>query len=502
MTHPIISNLHRLEKKLKSAGFPAMSECFVKTFTDFYQSGKKQLVLCIGRRGGKTTSVCRVAVLEALFGDHKIPPGDTGVIAIVSVNRAEAQQKLRTIAAILNTLAVPFDQKQDSIYLPDRRVEFRILTASIPGVVGMTSICCICDETSRWANDQGLNPAREIIGSLRPTMATMPAAKMFIISSPLSMLDFHYELFQKGDTDYQMVAHAPTWIANPSITEAETHELEPDERVWQREYAAIPTTAVAAAFDPDDIDSAIRPIPEEGVLGRPICIVDPSQLKGDKFAWTFCRWWLPNQQRYETEKVYVTGSASEGDPKYRVVYKRDEEGNLIRNGEYDKRPPVLYFEGMQATAEGPQWQRTSGSAVLQYIARQCKAMGVTDVVGDQKEILLMRSECERHGLRFHELPLLANNKGKAVATLKRWLREGTIILPDLAEMKQELLAFEEKVTASGHIKYEGRGRSHDDYVSLCLLGVLANEQGMIGQSPYFGKRYRRDYAGLQRFLNG
>jgi len=53
-------------------------------------------------------------------------------------------------------------------------------------------------------------------------MVTVPTARMYISSSAFSNLDYHFDLFEAGDTAAQLVAYAPTWEANPSVTEAET----------------------------------------------------------------------------------------------------------------------------------------------------------------------------------------------------------------------------------------------------------------------------------------
>jgi hypothetical protein len=83
-------------------------------------------------------------------------------------------------------------------------------------------------------------------------MATQPFAFEVCSSSPWGTDDYHAELFDQGDTDHQLTSFAPTWIANPTITEERTHELEPDEKIWSREYAAIPGATVSQALDRED----------------------------------------------------------------------------------------------------------------------------------------------------------------------------------------------------------------------------------------------------------
>ena len=65
--------------------------------------------------------------------------------------------------------------------------------------------------------------------------------------------------FEKGNNTFQLVAQAPSWIANPTITEEETHDAEPDLLDWSREYAAIPHDgSESSLFSPEMIELVCR----------------------------------------------------------------------------------------------------------------------------------------------------------------------------------------------------------------------------------------------------
>ena len=286
----MIEAFDRQDERLTEEGFPPTSPWWHATVARFYRSGRKSLVARVGRRGGKSSTLCRLAVNEALHGAHRIPPGDTGFVAFVSVKRGEAMARLRTISAILDALHVPYSQTGDTITLSDRPIAFRVFTASVAGVSGPTCICAICDEVSKWRDaDTGANPATEVLASLRPTMATMPNARMVLSSSPLGLFDAHAKAFELGDTDEQIVAAAPTWVANPTVSEVFTRELEPDEEIWKREYAAIPTeTAESGLLSAPLLDTCTL----RGVTEMPrleghtyVAAMDPA-TRGN--AWTLC----------------------------------------------------------------------------------------------------------------------------------------------------------------------------------------------------------------------
>lgn len=433
-----MAHLDRLELALAAGGFPAMSPWWYETFTRFYDRNVRQLVLRCGRRGGKSSSLCRIAVLEALFGEHTIPPGDVGVVAIVSISMREAQERLRTIRAILDAFDVEYDKRVTSeIRLLGRNVVFKVFAATQGAVIGFTCICAICDEVAKWMNEaETANPATEVLGGLRPTLATQPNAKMFLSSSPLGFEDAHAEAFARGDTDFQSVAYAPTWVANPSVTEADTIALEPDRRIWLREFKAEPQHAVLGAFSTEDIARAFQPR-EPGLLSEPIWVTDVSSGKKDSWTW--------GGVRYDTPE---TGA------------------------------PFLRFFGIDGVS-GEFWKTTTGSEVVERMVSAAKAAGAKSIHGDQREEFMVTDEVHSHGIGYFVHAWTATSKPDAVQTLRRMFREGLLVLPEHETLRKELLSFEERVTPNGGLTFGARGAGHDDYVALLITAVMSLEERFL-----------------------
>jgi hypothetical protein len=259
-----LANLPALEAALKAKGFPPLSRWWRRSLASFYRSKKRQLVVRVGRRGGKSSTLCRIAVLEALFGDHVIPPGDVGVVAIISVSRDEANQRLRTIKSILDALGVKWKPVEGGIELEGRPIVFKTFAASISGVSGFTCICAICDEVAKWRDsDTGANPATEVLASLRPTMADQPNARIFLSSSAMGRLDAHAVAFDLGATPFQEVASAKTWEARPELTEADCRALEPDFDIFNREYGNNPFDGSALSLY---TESGLLDVTRKGVV--------------------------------------------------------------------------------------------------------------------------------------------------------------------------------------------------------------------------------------------
>lgn len=255
MTHPTIEALSRLETRLAKgrAKFHAMPAWWTAELQRFYDSARRQSVWRVGRRGGKSSTICRVVCVEAYYGDHSWPDDDEGVVMIISADQKQAKQRLRSCAVILREMNIEHTQTADELRFKNARnqnVVIRVHSASISSVVGCTCICAVLDEVSRWGeNDRTGNPSEAILESLIPTMATQPNAKIFMISSPMGEEDLHAKAFAEGETPFQTVHFAPTWVANPSLTEAYCRDsLSKTKRIFDREYAAIPQGAFEHGF--------------------------------------------------------------------------------------------------------------------------------------------------------------------------------------------------------------------------------------------------------------
>lgn len=298
-----LAHLREQDARLVELGFPPISPWWWEQLERFYGSPRRwrQFVARVGRRGGKSSTLCRVLVCEARFGDHHITPGDVGVVAIISASKPEARKRLRTITAILDALGIGHHPAEGGIELDDRPIAFLVYAATVAGVSGFTAIAVLCDEVAKWKDsDTGANPATQVLASVRPTMKTMPNARIFLISSPVTKVDAHAKAYDEGDNGFQIVAHAPTWVANQTITEESTHADEPDDSVWSREYAAIPEDGEVGSLIPATaIDATTRTVLVRGAL--PGChdaaAIDPGTRRN---AWTLA---IAGKRRFEGRVV-------------------------------------------------------------------------------------------------------------------------------------------------------------------------------------------------------
>ncbi len=140
-------------------------------------------------------------------------------------------------------------------------------------------------------------------------------------------------------------------------------------------------------------------------------------------------------------------------------------------------------------------KRLTASGVVEHFARRFKAGGVSTVFGDQRESFTLKSEFARHGLRFVEMTWTSSSKSKAVAHLRRWFSDGMIALPDHAELRRQLLSYEEHAASGGRLTYSHRGASHDDLVALLITAAMADMARRLPGSPGRESAYVRPPPG-------
>jgi hypothetical protein len=436
--------LKRLDDALGQRGFPRLSPWWSSEADRFYSHGTARTWAArVGRGGAKSTMLAKLGLTEVLTGNFKIPPGERHYFAIVSVNRDEAAQRLGLLSSYLDALGVRHSRTADQIDLEDAPRGFRVFSCTVASVSGFRCIGAAGDEVAKWRSaDEAANPAKEVATSLRAMTVTHASARTAFFSSPLTGFDWHSSLIDRGDDDGQIVSEAPTWIANPSITEEQTRQLEPDRRLWEREYAAIPQAAEQAAFEEADVLRAFgHELRKLGFEHKRALVIDASSGKKDSFTWAVVGW----NETEEGARTFVV----------------DKVGGF----------------------DAAEVRRLGADEIIRLISCEARLACVDFVFGDQRESLMISAAFRRHGLVFREFPWSATSKPRAVARVRRWLLEGKLALPEHTRLKFELLSFEERVTSSGDFTFGARGSGHDDYVSLLLTAALADEAHWLQGTP-------------------
>lgn len=466
----------------------------------------------VGRGGAKSTVLYRVAINETLFGDFIVPPGERHYAVIKSRSKEEAGKALGIISHELTLLGVRFELAGDVIELSDAPRGIRIVAASVAATSGWRVFFDGNDEVAKWPTDGATAvDAAEVISSGRAMTVTHPTARRFYFSSPFGVVGPHYDMIARGDTATTIVSCAPSWIANPAaITEARTHELEPNERIWRREYAAIPQSDVTSVFDVTTIDRAMRPREAANIIRVDhewVLAIDASR-GGDAWTYLFGRWTV--------EEVEITeancGLAPSGLPwvlavpprEYAVrdpfgrrlgtrLERQDRAGNW-----YPFTPPreAAPRQVLQVAEVGeiPEAEMVDTERAVNFLARKAQHRYRARLTFcDQYEYSSLSVLLKRAGLRPYEQTWTATTKSRAVDRLERMLRDNQIRLPASDILRRQLLEYSEKITRSGAITYSGRGR-HDDYAQVLVTLAMASVSGQLPGDPFGMDRRRHELS--------
>ena len=443
----VFRRLLALDRALAARGFPPLSDFWRGELDRFLRSPHSQWVARVGRRGGKSTTWCKLAVAWALYGPWSLPPGELGVVAFVSTSRDEASSRLRTIEAMLTALGVSFTRRGDEIQLESRPCVFKVISCTASAVLGFTCILAIGDEVAAWRDSDGLtNPAGTVVENWRPTLATQiqHGAFMVLSSAPFTTSDFHAQEFARGE-DGQCVSFAPSWVANPSLTESMTRGLEPDERKHAMAYGAVPRDATATAFA-DGIEHCIA----HGVAHRPY-------ERGIHYGITLDAG-LRSSRTAITAVHFSHVQPADGAPVVRalivdrVVHLTPTVGHRLR-AFVGRQRPKLSFE-----------------AIVAAVVELCREYRVREVTSDIHLFDALEPQLLQHGVRLQQAGMGIEDQARRSAALVSRVRAGSVSLLDHGELLRELRQAVERERGKRFILTSpDRRDAHDDILDTLLL---------------------------------
>jgi hypothetical protein len=517
-----LEKLWALEDQLIAAGFPAMPEKWRETIERFIRGGKRRLVVRKGRRVFASTCVApRLAVAEMLFGQHPHLPGTPPhVFAFLSVKRGEAANRLRGVKAILDVLGEPYTERDQTIELASRPAVFAVMTASFRTSVGETVAFCWCDEVARWNDaDTSANPAEQVIASVSPALATLPDAKLYLVSTPLANEDYHAKAYELGDTEAQCVAFGASWDFNPTLTREVAAELEPDPKLRAREYGGIPAASVSGAFEPDHVLRCFRAVPTGAQFHQAMGVLDSAAGKragADQFTWGVVAYAIPpapepylrgmvprmasvsnvapDQLPESVRHYWRPGEFRYPDPRDMIPgILTDEHGQPMPNPAAQRpRVPLLVMKAVDSMQGAFQRQLVDGTA-WRRIREMFRMHGVSHCVGDNY------AEVDAHKElgwgRYTGVSWDNPDKVDAVYRLRQLMADDALILPIHDKLKSELLAYTERIKPSGTVDYSARGSGKDDHVSLLINAVIGERLRKLPGSDRFAPAIRHEVSG-------
>ncbi len=379
--------------------------------------GYLEATLVIGRRGGKSLILALIAAFLAAFYDWSpyLTGGERGTIMVVAADRKQARSIFRYLKEMLSIpLLAGMIQREtaDSVDLSNN-ITVEILAANFRTIRSYTLVAGLCDELAFWPTDEGLaNPDSEIIGAIRPAMATIPKAMLLKASSPYAKRGELWEDLKRyfGQDSKVLVWQAATRVMNPSVPEsfiAEAYERDPANAA--AEYGAEPRSDIESFVSREAVEACVikgrfELPPMKGVVYSGF--VDPSGGSADSMTLTICH--------READRAIV---------------------DAIR----EAKPPF------------------SPEAITAEFAVLLKSYGIKRVVGDKYAGLWPRERFETHGIVYEAS---AKPKSDLYSELLPLINGRRIELLDHNKAVAQICSLERRTARSGKDSIDALG--HED----------------------------------------
>lgn len=204
-----------LNQRLVDSGFHKMSAWWLFALQAFYASAKRFGLFLVGRGGGKSTSLTRVAGADGLFGERVVPPGQRFIWPFISVSTDDANRRILEIQAILGAVRIfPKIKRPNNsraiieIYDINRQpIAYVSIAGTIAALSGPTSIGGTIDEEAKLRDKtHNANPASELIASFVQTFRSNPNVRAIRCSSAWTDQGSHSEAIREGDNASNHVA--------------------------------------------------------------------------------------------------------------------------------------------------------------------------------------------------------------------------------------------------------------------------------------------------------
>src|SRR5215831_2680809 len=186
----------------------------------------EELIGVIGRRGGRSRALATLATYLAGLCQHKLAPGERGVVLCIAPDQRQAAIVLEYADAcfrqspMLSQLVV--NRTSDTLEL-NNRINLEVRAASFRRLRGPTYVAVIADEAAFWMTDDwSSNPDTEILNSVRPGLA-LSRGPLVIISSPYGKRGALYDAYRRhygpdGDP-LVLVAQGSSRTFNPTLSQ-------------------------------------------------------------------------------------------------------------------------------------------------------------------------------------------------------------------------------------------------------------------------------------------
>jgi hypothetical protein len=391
----------------------------------------------VGRRAGKTITASRIMLYEALRRDHMqyAVGGENPRGIIIATDRSQAGQALGYLRGTLEESEYlrPYlkESFKESLVLNNGTI-LDLQSCSYRNIRGRTCFCFIGEEAAFW-HTEGERPAEAIIAAMRPSLATVPNAKMIIISSPYSRSGPLFTTWEKlwGKSD-----------PNILVWRSETRQMNP---------------LISADYIKDQLDQDLAAASSEWLA-----------------EWRDYRIGLLS---HDVVKAACTLPGTLAPKKY-VVYKAFTDASGGRSDDFAlsighySHSRSKYVIDLVKTWKPP----FQPSEVIGEVSNICKKYNCRRITGDKYGAQFVVEQFKKFGIEYEACPI---NKSQIYLEAEGYFNQGLILLPKDKTLIGQLLDLERVTRPSGRDKVDHGLGAHDDAANAacgCLWSLQTLEQ--------------------------
>ncbi|MEI5677356.1 MULTISPECIES: hypothetical protein [unclassified Mesorhizobium] len=392
--------------------------------------------LVMGRRSGKDVKIASIITYLATIGAvkygylDKLVRGETAVAQLFAMDRKQAKVCLSYTKAFFEQ---PMLEKlvardtADGLELTNG-ITIEITTNDYKSARGRSVVAAVLDECAFYASENTANPDEELYRAIKPSMATIPNAMLFGISSPHARKGLLWRKYKDnfGKTGSSLIVQAPTWRMNPTV---------PRDGDFLREREITDPASFVAEFGAQfrtDVESyvsleAVEACVEDGCYERPripgvtyFGAIDPAGGSG-------------------TDSMTAAVSHREGE-------------TVVIDAIREIKPP---FSPQAATKE---------------LADFFRSYGLQSTTGDRYGGDWPREQMRLHGIDYKLSPAVRTD---LYVTMLPAINSGRVSLLDNKKMVTQLVALERKNKGGGKltIDHPQGPNSHDDVANVVALAT-------------------------------
>jgi hypothetical protein len=401
----------------------------------------EEMVVVVGRRGGKSRSMATLASYIAGLCRHDLVRGERGVLLCIAPDQRQAGIVLDYVVAafeaspILRQLIA--NRTTDTLELTNG-VNVEVRSASFRRLRGPTYIAVIADEAAFWYSDEfSANADSEILNAVRPGLATT-GGPLIIASSPYAkrgvLFEAHKRHYGADGDPLILVAQGASRNFNPSLPQSVVDRaMERDAASASAEYLAQFRSDVETFVSREVIDAAV-------VQGR----YELPPMSGVSYF------------------GFVDPSGGSADAMTMAIGHRQDDVAVL-DAVRERRPPF------------------SPEDVVQEFARLLQSYRIHKIVGDRYAGEWPRERFQVHGIRYEPA---AKPKSDIYRDALATFNSGKVELLDVSRLVTQLCGLERRTARGGRDSIDHAPGGHDDLANA-VAGVVA-EMGTANSFAGYG----------------